>query len=208
MKTLQSIAAILLLGLSVAACSSNDDNSNLTCEEATAATLAASQAFDAATSANLEAKCNAYKHALQNEIAACGDETGALQAMIDDLGDCTISSAGSITATVGTLPMTFDILTITTVGNTLKIKAEREGSDNFIYFEVEKLMTGTDIISNFKINLFTRDYFPASTAFGTFTSTITQNSSTKVVGSFYGIVLDATTNTAQELTQGVIDLNL
>ena len=37
---------------------------------------------------NYTARCNAYKAALQQAKASCGDETGAFQAIIDSLGDC------------------------------------------------------------------------------------------------------------------------
>jgi len=36
--------------------------------------------------------CLAYKAALANQIASCGDETNELSELLDDLGDCTISS--------------------------------------------------------------------------------------------------------------------
>lgn len=42
--------------------------------------------------------CNAYTSALQNQITACGDASGELQAIIDGLGDC----ANSLASIIGT----------------------------------------------------------------------------------------------------------
>jgi hypothetical protein len=79
---------------------------------------------------------------------------------------------------------------------------------DWIYFEVQKNAIGTDIISNFVVHVLHRDYYPADTAFGDFNSTITLNNSTKIEGTLYGIVVDSEEISAQELTEGVINLNL
>lgn len=48
------------------------------------------------TSVNL---CNTYGAALQNQILACGDENGMIQATIDDLGNCTVGTTSPFAMT-------------------------------------------------------------------------------------------------------------
>ena len=62
---------------------------DMSCAEASQATATAATAFIAATDDNYTELCTAYKEALENQIAACGDDTGNLQLAIDALGNCT-----------------------------------------------------------------------------------------------------------------------
>ena len=111
--------------LSLACSSSSDSTPAPSCQNLTDATDAAQAAYINATSSNHAELCNAYKTALQNEINACGDASGDLQATINDLGDCTITSGNSvISVQVGSLVKTFETnLTVTTVGPVKKIRA-------------------------------------------------------------------------------------
>jgi hypothetical protein len=124
MKTLKLSIALLLIAISFFSCSSDNDSTTTpdNCEEAAAAALTASNAYTNATDENREALCNAYKAALNNQIDLCGDGSGALQDIIDDLGDCTLGNNSSmISVVIGTLPKTFETnLTITTVAIQLK----------------------------------------------------------------------------------------
>ena len=65
-----------------------DDGTDNTCEEVQGITANAAFAFANSNDSNYETLCQAYKNALQNEIAICGDDDGTLQNLIDDLGDC------------------------------------------------------------------------------------------------------------------------
>ncbi|MDT0294101.1 DUF6252 family protein [Mesonia ostreae] len=61
------------------------------CPEATEIRLNAKLAYDNVDTSNQEevqAACNAYRTALNQEIEVCGDEIGDLQAILDSLGDC------------------------------------------------------------------------------------------------------------------------
>lgn len=64
---------------------------SISCAEATSNLGVAASNFTEVSQGDEEypARCNAYKSALQDAIAACGDTSGAFQAMIDNLGDCT-----------------------------------------------------------------------------------------------------------------------
>ncbi len=214
MKTLKLLIPVLLINMLLLSCSSDDNNNTApTCEQTTAATLAASQAFANASDANYSALCDAYKDALQDQIDVCGDTSETLQAIIVDLEDCTLTIApinlGEIKVTVGTLVKRFDKnITVTVSGTTRKIRAEYAGNSDFIYFEIQQGATG-NIISNFNIHLLSSDYniLPESEG-GVWSSNITMNSATAIDGTFYGYVTSPTTGADLSLTSGVIDLNL
>ncbi len=212
MKTIKLISGILLLTALFFSCSANND-SPLSCEEATAATLLAEQAYDNATSTNHDDLCNAYKTALQTQIGSCGDASGALQTIIDDLGDCTLTPAGNgvITVTVGTLVKTFETnVTVTTVGSIRKVRAEDNmSSSDFIYFEIQQGATGPNSISNFNIHLISSDYNPMPVVDGgNWSSNITVNNTTNINGTFFGYVTSPTTGADLDLNLGSINVQL
>jgi len=62
----------------------------LSCQQATTNLATATTNFSEVMpgDAQYSARCNAYKTALQDAMTACGDTTGAFQAIIDSLGDC------------------------------------------------------------------------------------------------------------------------
>tara|TARA_R100001369_G_scaffold14013_5_gene28517 strand:+ start:13681 stop:14568 length:888 start_codon:yes stop_codon:yes gene_type:complete len=59
--------------------------------------------YDNASDSDLEALCNSYKVALQNQIEVCGDADGLLQIIITGLGDCTADPI----PTIGTWQLVF-----------------------------------------------------------------------------------------------------
>ncbi len=187
-----------------------DGDGNAACEQAavdTATTLAAFNAVDQSDTQAYTDACNAYKVALVQQISSCGDETGAIQAVVDSLGDCTPdSSTGSITVTVGTLPMEFTVIDVVVEGTLLKVTASEADGDDKIYFEIEQGVTGTDMIQNFVITLLNRDYTPFSFNMNVFTSEITVNENNMLEGTFSGPV-QAANNASLSLTSGVIDIS-
>ena len=64
--------------------------SNFDCANTTLALITATQNFGNVSEedANYTTVCNAYKTAIQNQIAACGDPNGVLQITVNSLGDC------------------------------------------------------------------------------------------------------------------------
>lgn len=64
------------------------DESALNCTTASQDVLTAATNFLDATPETFSALCNAYKQALQAQIATCGDSSGAVQQIVDSLGDC------------------------------------------------------------------------------------------------------------------------
>ena len=213
MKTLKLISSILLIAILSFSCSSSDDNNNAepTCEEVTAKTATAKTAFDNATASNLTELCNAYKAALQKQINVCGDTSGALQAIITDLGDCTLpTTTGTLSMSLGSAPLVFNEITVTTVGTTRHVHGEVSNTTSYeIDFDVQIGQTGTNKINNFKIGRFSQNYTPLIPAvFGNnWASNITVNSSTSVVGTFHGELANESQTSAQDLLNGVVDID-
>ena len=213
MKKLQLIIAAVFFGMTMFSCSDDNNNNDteLTCEEATAQTAVAANAYADATPANHNEKCVDYKTALEAQIDACGDSSGALQLMIDGLGDCTVASlTGSITVTAGSSPRNFNSnITVSTVGNTRHIYAEEASSGYYIEFDLAPGVTGADVIMNFNIHLISSDYNPLpDDEGGNWTSNISVNSATEINGTFYGYVTSPTTGADIDLTSGVINIDL
>lgn len=208
MKIIKFLASITLLVLLSLSCSSSD-NSTPSCDDLATTTDAAELAY---SGSNTVQNCNAYKTALQNEIAACGDPDGSLAAAVTALGDCSVpQNNGVISVRVGSYTKTFETnITVTTVGANRKIKAcDDIQSSDFIEFEVQQGATGANKVLNFNLHLITSDYNPMPVADGgNFTSNITVNSTTAINGTFYGYVTSPTTGADLDLTLGNIGVIL
>lgn len=210
MKTIKSLAYVVLALALTISCSSSD-NSTPSCDDLAATTDAAEQAYIGSTASNHNQLCNAYKTALQNEIAACGDPDGSLQAAVTDLGDCTLpQNTGGISVTTGTQSKTFGTnISVTVLGSTRKIKAYNASQlSEFIEFELQQSVTGLNKVSNFVIHLGTKDYTPLPEIDGgTWTSNITLNNATTINGTFSGYVTSAD-NATIGLTSGMIGVTI
>ncbi|MFD2552316.1 hypothetical protein ACFSQP_10855 [Bizionia sediminis] len=181
---------------------------NLTCEDATAATALAATAYNAEP--NNATLCNAYKLALENEIELCGDPNGTLQNMITSLGSCDAgggNSAGTLSVTTGTLNIVFTTSSAELNNGRIVVNGSRigNGANYLIYFELIENETGVDVMQNFKLTVNGGEFFPNMDGFDDFTNTITVNANGIIQGSFGGIV---TRNDGADLSlsQGTIDL--
>lgn len=84
----------------------DDGGSGVTCVQATQnlATASATYGTTATDDASYSVVCNAYAVALQNMIDACGDDTGAIQTLLESLGcpaisdDCTTAQTATTNA--------------------------------------------------------------------------------------------------------------
>ena len=177
------------------------------CDSATEAVDIAEAAFDNATPDNYTTLCNAYKSALENQIAQCGDDTGSIQAEIDALGDCTQTTPEvEISLTAGTLPIEFDMVNVVVDGNILKVTGETSLASNYmVYFEIEQGQTGVDVINpTFELTL-TSVFFPSTQGFEDYTSEITVNTDGVLTGTFWGVVTNADGGDLS-LTSGMINI--
>lgn len=79
------------------------DEPNVTCEQALMNTATAAQNFAALNEENYEEEysgaCSALKTAFENQLEACGDPDGSLQAAIDALGNCNLNASPCEVAT-------------------------------------------------------------------------------------------------------------
>lgn len=188
-------------------CSSDDSNDNVNnpsqCDIAADAALDAKAAYEAANEEDFADACTDYKTALQVQKQVCGDANGSIQDKIDSLGDCTapVESNGIITVTAGTLPIEFSVISIVEQGEILKVSGETEQGNYTIYFEVEKNVTGENVVQNFEMKLISV-YYPYE---GEFDTNIDVNENGELSGSFSGIVMNDD-NGATNLYNGNIDL--
>ncbi|MCF6131714.1 hypothetical protein [Flavobacterium wongokense] len=210
MKKLQLITSIMLLAILSFSCSSSSDDSPNNCEDATAATATAAQAFANATNENYAQLCAAYKDALQDQIASCGDPNGDLQDLVDGL-NCTVpTTTGTLSMHLGSAPLEFDRITVTTTGTTRHVHGERSDTTSYeINFDVEVGQTGANKINNFQLRLFSQTYTPLIPAvFGNeWGNNITINTSSSIVGTFHGELANPGQTSAQDLLGGVVDID-
>ena len=210
MRTIKLILGIAFFMILSLGCSSSDSSSAADCESLANATSAAQVAYDNATAANLVEKCTAYKTALQNEINGCGDASGTLQNIVDGL-DCTLpTTTGTLSMSLGSAPLVFDQITVTTTGTTRHVHGEKSNTTSYeIDFDVIVGQTGANKINNFELRLFSHTYTPMiPSAFGNdWASNITVNSGTSVVGTFHGELESATATNIQDLLNGVVNVN-
>jgi len=183
-KMILGFCAVLLF----VACEIDDDSFTTQCDIAIDASAQARLDFNEATAVNYTQRCSAYRVALQNQIQACGDANGSLQALITGLGDCIDDSGnvdGQITVTAGTLNIVFDEVTLNSENGVLKIFGQTSASNNYtIYFEVAENVQGDDTFQNFEITLISA-YRPLESNFNNNVST---NTSGTLTGTFSGVV--------------------
>lgn len=207
MKTIKFISSVALVLLLSFSCSSSD-NTTPSCDDLVAATATAQQAY---AGANTSQNCTAYKAALQNEIAACGDPDGSLQALVSGLGDCTVpTTTGTLSMNTGSVPHVFDLITVTTTGTTRHVRGQKSSSTSYeINFDVVVGQTGANKIINFEFRGLSQTYFPLiPAAFGNnWGSSITTNTGTSLVGTFHGEVANAGQTSAQDILNGIVNIS-
>lgn len=179
-------------------------NSSPDCTAEEATNEAASAYNDDNTNEDL---CIAYKEALENQIAECGDPDGSLQDIIDDLGDCSsgAASSGVLKVTTGTLPIDFTQQTVSINEGIITVEGVSEGGNYQIYFQVTEGDTGTDVFQNFVLTINGTEYFPSTQGFDDFTSNTTASSDNVLQATFYGIV-ESAAGADLSLTQGQADV--
>ena len=207
--------ALLAIASLFASCASDDSNETVTgptaCENAIEVTAVAHAGYVAAVGEdNIAEACLDYKAALQAQKTICGDADGELQALINNLGDCSTPAPvtdGTITLVAGSNPITFDQVTVVKVGTVLKITGETSAQNDYsIYFEVAEGAEGANLFQNFQIQLTSAFHiYPGEGQFQ-FVSNITNNKTGILTGTFHGYVQNDD-NGVIELTQGNISLD-
>ncbi len=119
-------------------------------------------------------------------------------------------TTGTLSMNLGSAPLSFDEITVTTIGNTRHVHGVKSTTDSYsIDFDIEVGQTGLDKITNFELRVFSHTYTPMiPSAFGNdWTSNITVNTDTSVVGTFSGELESTTATNIQDLLNGVVDLD-
>ncbi len=139
------------------------------CQEASFNAIQAALAFFEVSDENFTSICNSYKEVLEEQISACGDENGSLQAIIDDLGDCTlepdVQACQNAIATMNDAEMAFNNSTdqnytetcnalkeaiqsvIEACGTTTELEAQLEGLGNCILTTNPESIEGTWLLT-------------------------------------------------------------
>ncbi|WP_121667002.1 DUF6252 family protein [Mesonia aquimarina] len=183
----------------------------ITCQEAQTATAQASQAFangDPDNQEEYETLCLAYKAALDQQIEACGDESGDLQTALDALPCANENSVeGVISVTAGTLEIDFDEVSIVTEDGLVKVTGETSAQNDYnIYFEVAENITGDDMMQNFEISLISV-YYPSTLPDpNDFNNNVSTNAAGTIIGTFSGLVQNDDGGDLS-LTSGTFDLS-
>ena len=110
----------------------------------------------------------------------------------------------------GSVPHVFDLITVTPEGNMRHVRGQKSSSTSYeVNFDVVIGQTGANKIINFEFRGLSQTYFPLiPAAFGNnWTSTITVNSATSLVGTFRGEVANASQTSAQDILNGVVNIN-
>ena len=190
----------------------SDPNGFDDCEALANATNLAEVNFNNATDDNYADYCNAYKLALENQIAECGDNDGSLQAIVDDLGECVVNVENpdqELSLFAGTAPIDFEDISVAVENGMVKVTGvdTSPGSVYSIYFEVPVDTTGEGLINDtFELTL-TSVFYPSELGppFD-FVSNITVNEAGNLVGSFGGVVTNADGGDLS-ITSGVINIS-
>ena len=206
MKTIKSLVIILMASMLIQSCSSEEGTDN-ECTIAKKEKTTAEAAYN--TDTTDEVLCKAYKMALENEITTCGDSEGALQEIIDGLGNCTTASsnAGDLSVTAGTLNIVFTTNSTVLESGVITVNGSNldQGANYKIYFELEENTIGQDIMQNFKLTLNGSDFYPNTSGFDDFTNNITVNSGGMIKGTFGGLVSKSNGGDLN-LSRGILDL--
>ena len=181
------------------------------CLDAIDATDAAFQIFDmtdiADEAAYVEA-CGNYSLALQDQIIACGDPDGSLQAIVDDLGDCTIpEDPGPVQMTIDEEFKNFNVADAPINGSTFEVTATDVDTGDTFEFTLTLLQTGQNVIQNIVLTIDGVAYEPVLSGDTQFVNEITQNDGMVIIGTFSGPMMNADGEVIT-ITGGIIDIEI
>lgn len=152
--------------------------------------------------------CNAYKTALQNQIDVCGDDNGALQTIIDGLGDCSQNqSNNTLFLRMGGVDVDFDVIDVVVEDGLIKISGESTFfTSHGLYIEVNPDETGENTFVTFVLTTAMNTLVPymEGTSYD-FSSEVTTNSTGLLIGTFGGTVVNSSGG-GVDLTNGQIDI--
>lgn len=177
------------------------------------------------TSENFFTVCEAYKEALLFQKQVCGDESGAIQAQINALGDCLGANGnGTLMVTVNGELKEFDIAYVDVVGNEARVTGNITGSSDSIYFHTDlsldlndPMVSGFDTVRNFIMNIDGVQYEDTDPGFpydpdnptthpNNFSGNLLNNTGNAVAGTLNGMIYDISGGSVT-LSNGVFNLS-
>lgn len=181
------------------------------CVAAMEATEAAFVIFDMADITDEVAyteACGNYSLALQEQIIACGDADGSLQAIVDDLGDCSIpEDPGPVQMTIDGEFKNFNVADAPISGTTFEVTATDIDTGDTFEFTVVLLQTGANIIQNVVLTIEGVTFEPVLSGDPQFMSEITQNDGVMIIGTFSGPMMNADGDVIT-ITDGIINIEI
>lgn len=187
------------LAAQIAACGDTSGNIQATidalncggdCAAAQVATSEAQEIFNAVDPLDEDAytaACADYSMALQAQIAACGDTDGSLNAIVQDLGDCSPPEQdGPVQVTVGEVFTNFNTATVSISGSLLSVVATDIDTGDTFTFDIVLQQTGDNVMQNSILTVGDVVHTPSIEATTPFINSITANDGTTIVGTFSG----------------------
>lgn len=152
--------------------------------------------------------CGNYSFALQEQIVACGDSNGNLQAIVDELGDCSPpEQPGPVRMNIDGAFKNFNVAEAPINGSTFEVTATDVDVNDTFQFNVVLQQTGENIIQSVVLTIEGVAYTPVLNGDTQFTSTITQNDGVVITGTFTGPMMNADGEIIT-ITGGIIDIEV
>lgn len=152
--------------------------------------------------------CGNYSFALQEQIVACGDPDGSLQAIINELGDCSPpEDDGPVRMTIDGDFKNFNVAEAPINGSTFEVTATDVDVNDTFQFNVVLQQTGENVLQSVVLTIEGVAYTPVLNGETQFTSTITQNDGMVITGTFTGPMMNADGEIIT-ITGGIIDIEV
>lgn len=150
--------------------------------------------------------CGAYSMALQAEILACGDPDGDLEAIVQELGDCSLPEEdGPVRVVIDGVQTNFNTASVTIAGSLLSVVATDIDTGDTFTFDVVLSQTGENVMQNIELTVGGVIHTPLFTGDAAYINEITANDGTTIVGTFSGTFLNPA-GAEVITTTGIIDI--
>lgn len=181
------------------------------CADAIAVSEEALAIFDMVDVTDEEAyteACGNYSLALQEQILACGDPDGSLQAIVDELGDCSPPEEdGPVRMTIDEVFKNFNVAEAPINGSTFEVTATDVDVNDTFQFNVVLLQTGENVIQSVVLTINGVAYTPVFNGETQFNSAISENDGMVIIGTFTGPMMNADGEIIT-ITGGIIDIEV
>lgn len=156
--------------------------------------------------AEFEAICGLYSQALQTQIGVCGDPDGSLLAIVLELGDCTPPEGdGPVRLLLAGEMKNFNTADVTISGSLLSVIATDFDTGDTFTFDIVLQQTGMNVMQDIQLTESGVVHTPFMSGETPFSSVITENTGTVLVGTFTGTIITPDGEFVAT-SQGIIDI--